>query len=72
MYITRLTSNEIFSPSKKEYIGKWVGLRTYQHPYIKYDSLEMEYIFLVLFKYVHKFVQRITSLIILVAQLLVP
>ena len=28
MYITRLTSNEIFSPSNK-YMGKSVGLRTF-------------------------------------------
>ena len=31
VYIRRLLSMEIFSPSKK-YIGKQVGLRTYQHP----------------------------------------
>jgi hypothetical protein len=31
IYITRLASNEIFSPSKK-YIGTSVGLRTYQYP----------------------------------------
>jgi len=31
IYITRLASNEIFSPQTK-YIGKEVGLRTYQHP----------------------------------------
>ena len=33
IYITRLASKEIFSPSKK-YIEKKVRLRTYQHPLI--------------------------------------
>ena len=36
IYITRLASNEIISPSK--YIGKWVRLRTYQHPCMSCSS----------------------------------